>query len=111
MGRRVTVTDRLIAFGVLFCFGILMATSGPHLVHHIADRHPEPFHPQPLPSQATDCLVLSLMQYTPLAGGFSASLAVFLSAAEPASCAHRLQAATAPCPIVQARSPPPILHS
>jgi hypothetical protein len=111
MGRRVTVTDRLIALGVLLCFGILMLTSGPHLVHHIVDRHPEPSHPQPHPSQPTDCLVLSLMQHTPLAGDFSAPLAIVLFTAEPASCGQRLQAATAPRPIVQARSPPRILHS
>jgi hypothetical protein len=111
IGQRITIADRLIALGMLLCFGILMAASGPHLVHHLADRHPEPFHPQPHPSQPTDCLVLSLMQHTPLTGDFSACLAVFLSTAEPTSCVHRLQAATAPRPIVQARSPPRILHS
>jgi hypothetical protein len=110
MGRHITVTNRLIALGVLLCFGILMAASGPHLVHHLADRHPEPSHPQPHPSQPTVCLVLSLMQHTPLTGDFSAPLAIYLSTAEPASCGQRLQAATAPHPIAQARSPPRILH-
>jgi hypothetical protein len=111
VGRCVTVIDRLVALGVLLCFGILIAASGPHLVHHLADRHPEPFHPQPYTSRPTDCLVLSLMQHTPLAGDFFAPLPVFLPMVEPTSCAHRLQAATAPRPIVQARSPPRILHS
>jgi hypothetical protein len=110
-GQRIAVTDRLIALGVLLCFGILMAASGPHLVHHLADRHAEPSHPQPHPSQPTDCLVFSLVQHTPFAGDFFASLAVFPSPGEPASCAPRLRAATAPRPIVQARSPPHILHS
>jgi hypothetical protein len=111
IGQHSTIADRLIALVVLLCFGILMAASGPHLVHHLADLHSGSPHPQPYTSRPTDCLVLSLMQHTPLAGDFSACLAVFLSTAEPTSCVHRLQAATAPRPIVQARSPPRILHS
>jgi hypothetical protein len=109
VGQRLTITNRLIALGVLLCFGTLMTASGPHLVHHLADRHPGPLHPQSHPSQPTDCLVLSLMQHTPLAGDFFASLAVFLSTAEPAMCTLRLQAARALRPIHQARSPPRIL--
>ena len=102
----VTFGDRLIALGVLICFGILIAASGPHLVHHIADRHPEHPHPQPYPSQPTDCLVLSLMQHIPLAGDFFPALPVFLSRAEQASSAQPLLAVTTPRPTVQARSPP-----
>jgi hypothetical protein len=111
MGRRLAVTNRLKALGVLLCFGLLMAGSGPHLVHHLDDLHPGLPHPQTHTSQPTDCLVLSLMQHTPLAGDFFPSLPVFLSTAEPARCAHRLQAVTAPRPIVQARSPPRIFPS
>jgi hypothetical protein len=110
VGQRVTITDRLIAFGVLLCFGILMAASGPHLVHHLADLHPGPPHPQPHTPQPTDCLVLSVMQHIPLAGDFFASLPIFLSTAEQASCAPRLQAVTAPRPTSQARSPPIIFR-
>jgi hypothetical protein len=109
--RRITIADRLIALGVLFCFGVLMAASGPHLVHHLADLHPGPTHPQPDPPQPTDCLVLSLMQHTPLAGDFFAPLPVFLPMVEPTSCAHRLRAATAPRPVYQARSPPRTIRS
>jgi hypothetical protein len=111
IGRRITIADRLIALGVLLCFGVLMAASGPHLVHHLTDRHPGPTHPQPDSPQPTDCLVLSLMQHTPLAGDFFASLLAVLSTAEPARCAHRLRAATAPRPVYQARSPPHTLRS
>ena len=111
IGRRITIADRLISLGVLLCFAILMAASGPHLVHHLADLHSGSPHPQPYTSQPTDCLVLSLMQHTPLAGDFFAPLPVFLATAEPASWAHRLQAATATRPIVQARSPPRIPRS
>ena len=111
VGQCVTITDRLIALSVLLCFGILMGASGPHLVHHLADLHPGPPHPQTHKSQPTDCLVLSLMQHMPLDGDFFTSLPVFLSTAEQASCAPRLQAVTTPRPTVQARSPPIMSHS
>ncbi len=106
VGQCVTIGDRLIALSVLICLGILIAASGPHLVHHLADRHPGPPHPQTHTSQLADCLVLSLMQHIPLAGDFFASLSVFLSTAEQTSCAQPLQAVTTPRPTSQARSPP-----
>jgi hypothetical protein len=106
MGQRVTIADRLIALGVLLCLGILMAASGPHLVHHLADLNPGHPHPQTHTSQHVDCLVLSLMQHIPLAGDFFASLSVLLPTAEQTSCAQPLQAVTTPRPTFQARSPP-----
>jgi hypothetical protein len=111
VGQRITLTDRLIALGVLLSFGILMGASGPHLVHHLADLHSGPPHPQPNSSQPTDCLVLSLMQHTPFVGDFFPPLPVFLFTAEPARCAHRLQTAIAPRSIYQARAPPSIFRS
>jgi hypothetical protein len=111
VGQRVTITDRLIALGVLLCLGILIGASGPHLVHHLADLHPGPPHQQTHTSQPPDCLVLSLMQHIPLAGDFFTSLPVFLSTAEQASCAQPLQATATPRPTVQARSPPIMSHS
>ena len=111
VGQHVTITDRLIALGVLLCLGILMAASGPHLVHHLADLHPGPPHPQTHKSQPTDCLVLSLMQHIPLTGDFFASPPIFLSTAGQASCTQPLQATTTPRPTVQARSPPIMSHS
>ena len=106
VGQRLAVANRLIALGVLLCFGLLMAGSGPHLVHHLDDLHPGLPHPQTHTSQPTDCLVLSLLQHIPLAADFSASLPIFLSTAEQASCAQPLQAVTTPRPTFQARSPP-----
>jgi hypothetical protein len=106
IGRRVTIADRLIALGVLLCLGILMAVSGPHLVHHLADLHPGPPHPQTPTSQPADCLVLSLMMHIPLAGDFFALLLVFLSTAEQMSCPQPLQADATLRPTFQARSPP-----
>ena len=111
VGQRGTITDRLIALGVLLCLGILIGASGPHLVHHLADLHPGPPHPQPHTPQPTDCLVLSLMQHVPLAGDFFASPPIFLSTAGQASFAQPLQATTTPRPTVQARSPPIMSHS
>jgi hypothetical protein len=46
------------------------------------------------------------MQHIPLAGDFFASLPVFLSAAEQASCAQPLLAVTTSQFTFQARSPP-----
>ena len=45
VGQCVTIGDRLIALGMLLCLGILIVASGPHLVHHLVDRHPR--HPAP----------------------------------------------------------------
>jgi hypothetical protein len=106
MGQRVTIADRLIALAVLICLGFLIAASGPHLVHHLADLHPGHPHPQTPTSQPADCLVLSLMQHIPLAGDFFAFLSVFLSTAEQKSCVQPLQADTTPRLTFQARSPP-----
>jgi len=106
VGQCVTIGDRLIALGVLLCLGILIAASGPHLVHHLVDRHPRHRHTQTHTSQPKDCLILSLMQHIPLAGDFFASLPVFLAAAEQASCAQPVLAVTTPRPTFQARSPP-----
>ncbi len=111
VGQRITITDRLIVLGALLCFGFLIAVSGPHLVHHLADPHPGPPHPHTHTSQPTACLVLSLMQHIPLAGDFFASPPIFLSTAGHASFAQPLQATSTPRPTVQARSPPIMAHS
>lgn len=111
VGQRLAVTNRLIAFGVLLCFVILMGASGPHLVHHLDDRHPGDPYPQSYPSQPTDCLVLALMQHIPLTGDFFPPLPGFLPTAERARCAHQLLAVSPPRPIYQARSPPRVFCS
>jgi hypothetical protein len=106
VGQYITIGDRLIALGVLLCLSILIVASGPHLVHHLVNRHPGHPHPQPHTSQPTDCLILSLMQHIPLAGDFFASLPVFLSTEGQANSAQPLLAVTTPRPTFQARSPP-----
>jgi hypothetical protein len=111
VGQYITIGDRLIALGVLLCLGILIAASGPHLVHHLADLHSEHRHPHPHKSQPTHCLVLSLMQHIPLAGDCFASPLAFLPTVEQAICAQPLQAYTTPRPTFQARSPPTMPRS
>ncbi|HEY7494130.1 MAG TPA: hypothetical protein VIH59_23885 [Candidatus Tectomicrobia bacterium] len=81
----------------------LIAASGPHLVHHLADSHPSDNQPSP---QSHACLVLSLMQQTPVAQGEGALLPVPLPSGERAvftSPAHRLDG---PGHVCQARAPP-----
>jgi hypothetical protein len=111
MGQGRAMAARLIAFGVLLCFGVLMAASGPHLVHHLADVHPGHSHPHTRHAQPTDCLVLSLIQHVPLAGEFFATLPAFLPTAERACCGQPLQVIPAPRPTFQARSPPVVAPS
>jgi hypothetical protein len=67
----VIITRRLIGFGALLCFPALITASGPHLVHHLVDQHPGHHHLHTNKSQCTDCLVLSLMLYTPLVISFA----------------------------------------
>jgi len=111
VGQCISIADRLIALGVLLCLGTLIAASGPHLVHHLADLHLGHPHPHTHKSQPTDCLVLFLIQHIPLTGDFFASLPVCLPTAEQASCAQPLQAVTTPRPTFQARSPPILSRS
>jgi hypothetical protein len=106
VGQCISIADRLIALGVLLCLGTLIAASGPHLVHHLAELHLGHPHPHTHKSQPTDCLILSLMQHIPLSEDFFASLPVFLSTAEQASSAQPLLAVATPRPTLQARSPP-----
>jgi len=110
-GQCITIASRLTALCVLLCLFILIAASGPHLVHHLADLHPGPSDRHAHKSQSTDCLVQSLLQHIPLVGDFFVSLSVSLPIAEQASCAQPLQAVTTPRPTFQARSPPPIRPS
>jgi hypothetical protein len=111
VGQYVSNIDRLIAVCALLYFGILIAVSGPHLVHHLADLHSEHRHPHPHKSQPTHCLVLSLMQHIPLAGDCFASPLAFLPTVERAIFAQPLQAYTTPRPTFQARSPPTMPRS
>jgi hypothetical protein len=102
----IPIARRIIAFCALLCLLILIAVSGPHLVHHLADLHAGHSHADPHKSQSTDCLVLSLMQHTPLVGDFCASFQTSLPIAAQAGDKPQLLTAGIARPTFQARSPP-----
>jgi hypothetical protein len=68
-----TLGRRLQALWVVLSFIALIATSGPHLIHHLPDLYPHQDHhdhdDHHTQSQQTDCLILFLMQHTPLTQG------------------------------------------
>ena len=99
-------TQGLITAWTLLCLLILLAVSGPHLVHHLADLSAEHSHSHPDQPQSTDCLVLALMQSTPLVADFLPPLPVPFLTAEQAGRKAQRQAVKAPRPTFQARSPP-----
>jgi hypothetical protein len=92
----------------------LVAVSGPHLVHHLAERPPhEHQHAQDGPQTRDhqtpprpDCLVLFLMQHTPVAEEGGALLPTLLLAAEPLLPSLSLGHVDVPRHAVQARAPP-----
>jgi hypothetical protein len=80
-----------------------IAASGPHLVHHVADSHP---HDKRHAPQLPDCLVLSLMQQTPVAEGSLALLPVPLLSGERAVFTLPAHQPDGPGHVFQARAPP-----
>jgi hypothetical protein len=107
----ITIARRLIALCASLWFFALIAASGPHLVHHLADLDAGHSHPPTRKSQSTDCLVLSLMQHAPLVGDFFTPLPASLPTAEQASAEQQLQMVGTPRPAFQARSPPTLSRS
>ena len=105
-GQCGTIASRLIAFCALLCLFVLIAASGPHLVHHLADLHAGHPHSHTNKSQPTDCLVLSLMQHTPFADDSFAPLPSSFPTAGQAGCEPWLQMGATRRPAIQARSPP-----
>ena len=104
----------VLALGMLLALLTLLTVSGPHLVHHLAEQppqehaHPPDGHPTPQapPSPRPDCLVLFLMQHTPVAADGGALLPTLLLTAEPLCAACPLDSAAAPRVVLQARAPP-----
>jgi hypothetical protein len=106
----------VLALGTLLALLTLLAVSGPHLVHHLVDLHPRE-HPHPPDGHPTqqahpfprpDCLVLFLMQHTPVAEDGGALLPTLFLAAEPLCSVCPLGYADAPRFVIQARAPPPL---
>jgi hypothetical protein len=80
-----------------------IAASGPHLVHHLADSHTSDDQPAP---RSPDCLVLSLMQQTPVAEGSLTLLPVPLPSEERAVFTQPFYRPDGPGHVFQARAPP-----
>ena len=84
----------------LFAF---IVVSGPHLVHHATDSHPHDERPA---QQLPGCLVLALMQQTPVAEGSLALLPVPLLSGESAVFTPPSHRPAGPGHVFQARAPP-----
>ena len=108
--RRCLIGQRLQALWLVAGFVTLLGVSGPHLVHHLFESHDSHEHSsqghQPQPS--TDCLVLFLMQHTPLVGSAaSGDVCLFLAGPQvvlglpcelPGGVTGSLQARAPPAP-------------
>ena len=85
----------------------LIAASGPHLVHHLtalprpADHHQHADEPRP-----PDCVVFSLMQYTPVAEGMLSLLPMPLPRGELSVVESPLMVREALWSLFLARAPP-----
>jgi hypothetical protein len=101
----------LIALGALVCFLTLITTSGPHLVHHLADQRPVHPHSHADKSQLPDCLVLALMQHTPVTEHLSVPTVVVLPEVEGPGDELRFAALTTLRPSLRTRSPPALPFS
>lgn len=108
----------LSSLGVILLLLMLIAVSGPHLVHHALDRPPpQPQHSHdgdtppghshdaPVP-RPPDCLVLLLIQHNPVTLGGLASFLPGLTLGEPIIAEATLQPAVTPQHGFHARAPP-----
>jgi hypothetical protein len=108
--RRVGV--RLQALGTVLALLTLMMVSGPHLVHHLLEHHPQPNHHHAHEGQAQqgpDCLILFSLQHTPAAEGCAAVLPPLLLVAAPLACPPPLRVCAVRTYVFQARAPPVLL--
>ena len=102
---------RLSAFWTVLSLLTLLAVSGPHLVHHLTEQHPQPAHHShdvPTPP-SPDCPILFLMQHTPVAAEAAAFLSTPLPAAELLAFVPPHRVSEAPTYALQARAPPDVL--
>jgi hypothetical protein len=91
----------------LLSFSALLAASGPHLVHHLLDRHPDHAHSHAHKFQPTDCLVRALVQHTPVTEASSVLTTVVLPEVGGVGCEPLSEKFTTPRPTFHARSPLP----
>lgn len=112
---------RLSTLCTILSLLVLLAVSGPHLVHHATELplHGEPHdsadhdHDQTAPQTPTsqrptlpDCVVLFLVQHTPGAQSGCALSFALPTVAEPLPTRPPLEISAAPRPSVQTRAPP-----
>jgi hypothetical protein len=103
---------RLSAFCTVLSFLALLTVSGPHLVHHLLEQPPQHNEHHSHAGQAQqwpDCLVLFLIQHTPVAEECAAPLPALLLVVEPLAYVQPLWVWAVPQHIFQARAPPAAL--
>jgi hypothetical protein len=108
--RAVGGAKYLSGLWTLLCFSALLAASGPHVVHHLLDRHPDHAHSHAHKSPSPDCRILALVQYTPVLEDASVLTTVVLPAVEGVGCEPLVEKLTAPRSTFHARSPPASPH-
>jgi hypothetical protein len=98
---------RLAALWTVLWFCGLIATSGPHLVHHLTDlQRPHDHHSQADKPRLPDCFIFSLMQHTPVAEGVLHLFPMPLPMGEPSVFEPLLTVRAALWSLVLARAPP-----
>ena len=101
------LSRRLAALWTMLWFCSLIATSGPHLVHHLTDlQRPHGHHSQADQPRLPDCFIFSLMQHTPVAEGVLNSLLTPLAVGESSVVEPPLTVREEPWSIFLARAPP-----
>jgi hypothetical protein len=101
------LSTRFAALWTVLWFCGLIATSGPHLVHHLTDlQRPHDHHSQADQPRLPDCFIFSLMQHTPVAEGVLSSLSTPLAVGGSAVVEPPLTVREEPWSIFLARAPP-----
>jgi hypothetical protein len=91
----------------VLCFVGLIATSGPHLVHHLADlQRPHDDRSQADKPRPSDCFIFSLMQHTPVTEGVLSPFPTPLPVGASAIVEPSLTACEEPWSLFLARAPP-----
>jgi hypothetical protein len=104
--RLESVAASLIALGAVLCVLTLITTSGPHLVHHLADQHPGHPRSHADKSQPTECLILASVQHFPMTQPLPITAAVVLPEVEGPGDEPLFAALTTRRLTFRARSPP-----
>jgi hypothetical protein len=101
------LSRQLAALCTVLWFCGLIATSGPHLVHHLRDlQQAHDHHSQADTPRLPDCFIFSLMQHTPVAEGVLSPLPTPLPVGESSVVEPPLTAREESWSIFLARAPP-----